>query len=257
MREVTIYWRRARLVNSNVSEVIQVCSFIEFLGYIERTASKVTIVCRVIFNEGYQPEDMDSISFLSVEDILLEPVGDEKEWLLLIRLSHPITNLNARTGRTHAVPGSRLDNEGLHYVLRGSPLSLKILVAGARMMFKPDRISARNLVPKEAMKTGILTPQQLRIAKQAFDDGWYDIPKGTTMTDLAKVLDMARSTVSEHLARIESALMYDIFGSFSAPIMTAEQEAMLRESVFGGREPADEIQVELDRILAISSSDDE
>jgi hypothetical protein len=76
------------------------------------------------------------------------------------------------------------------------------------------------------------------------------------MSNLALELKIARSTLSEHLGRIETALMHDLFDSFSTSILTEEQEALLNEQAFGGREESDEIQVELDRVFAIELVDD-
>ena len=245
------------MVDSDTAKMAEVCEFAEFLGYIERRPNNVRIIMRATFNEGYAIKDLNKIPFIQCEEVMREPFGKEREWILLVRLSHKLTNLNARTGRTHTVPGSRLDSEGIHYTIRGSPLSLKLVVGGARMLLKPDRISARAISPKKVAQSGIFTPQQLRIAKHAFDKGWYNVPKDIPMTELAEGLDMARSSVSEHLARIESALMHDIFGSFSASILTEEQEAMLREQAFGGRQESDEMQVEMDRVFAIEVEDEQ
>ncbi len=256
MREVTLFWKRARLVKSDVGIMCEVCAFAEFIGYIERRVNNVRIILRVIFNEGFGIDDLNNISYIQCEEIMLKPQGNENEWILLVKLSHKLTNLNARTGRTHTIPGSRLDQEGIHYSISGSPLSLKLVVGGAKMLFKPDRVSARGLSAKKVANSGILSPQQIRIAKAAFDRGWYNVPREITMSNLALELKIARSTLSEHLGRIETALMHDLFDSFSTSILTEEQEALLNEQAFGGREESDEIQVELDRVFAIELVDD-
>lgn len=246
-----MFWSRARLVNSDIARMCEICSYAEFLGYIERRVKSVRIILRTIFNEGFGIDDLNELPFIQCEEIMLEPIGDEKEWILLVQLSHKLTRLNARTGHTHTLPGSRLDIEGIHYTIRGSPLSLKLVVGGARILFKPDRISARGLPLKKVARSGILSPQQLSIAKAAFDKGWYNVPRGISMSKLAIYLEMARSTLSEHLGRIETSLMHDLFGSFSTSILTEEQEAMLREHAFGGLDGSDEMQVELDRVFAV------
>ena len=60
----------------------------------------------------------------------------------------------------------------------------------------------------------MLNPKQLKLAKFAYDRGYFDIPKRTRISDLATEIGLARATISEHLARIESILMDDMFSSF-------------------------------------------
>jgi hypothetical protein len=52
------------------------------------------------------------------------------------------------------------------------------------------------------------------LAKFAYDRGFFDIPKRTRISDLASEIGLARATISEHLARIESILMDDMFSSY-------------------------------------------
>ena len=52
------------------------------------------------------------------------------------------------------------------------------------------------------------------MAKFAYDRGFFDIPKRTRISDLASEIGLARATISEHLARIESILMDDMFSSY-------------------------------------------
>ena len=59
-----------------------------------------------------------------------------------------------------------------------------------------------------------LSTKQLKLAKFAYDRGYFDIPKRTRISDLASEIGLARATISEHLARIESILMDDMFSSY-------------------------------------------
>ena len=84
----------------------------------------------------------------------------------------------------------------------------------ARLISQPDRISARSLDFNSTINQSALSTKQLKIAKFAYDRGFFDIPKRTRISDLASEIGLARATISEHLARIESILMDDIFSSF-------------------------------------------
>ena len=52
--------------------------------------------------------------------------------------------------------------------------------------------------------------QQYRVIKVAFDSGWYDVPKGISIRDLADKRELSKSTVAEQLVRAEN----NIVGSF-------------------------------------------
>ena len=54
----------------------------------------------------------------------------------------------------------------------------------------------------------------MKLAKYAYDRGYFDVPKRVRISDLATEIGLARATISEHLAKIESILMDDMFSSF-------------------------------------------
>ena len=132
----------------------------------------------------------------------------------MVRVNHSLSNLNVRTNGTSTVAGSRLDGEGITYIIQGPPIKLRIVSAFARLILKPDRISARSLDFEAGAKNKILSTKQLKLAKFAYDRGYFEVPKRTRISELAQEVGLARATISEHLARIESILMDDMFSSF-------------------------------------------
>jgi hypothetical protein len=52
--------------------------------------------------------------------------------------------------------------------------------------------------------------QQYRVIKVAHASGWYNVPKGISIRDLATKLELSKSTVAEQLVRAEN----NIVGSF-------------------------------------------
>ena len=80
--------------------------------------------------------------FLELIDIHHTPESSDESYVINIKITHPLSNLNARTGGTTAVPGCRLDGEGLTYVIQGGNVRLRLVAAMARVISKPDRISA-------------------------------------------------------------------------------------------------------------------
>ncbi|SFT01273.1 Predicted DNA binding protein, contains HTH domain [Halostagnicola kamekurae] len=57
-----------------------------------------------------------------------------------------------------------------------------------------------------------LTDEQLAVLETAYDNGYFDIPRETSATDLAAELDIAQSTVSERLRTAERTLLELIYG---------------------------------------------
>ncbi|HVL48346.1 MAG TPA: helix-turn-helix domain-containing protein [Candidatus Thermoplasmatota archaeon] len=59
-----------------------------------------------------------------------------------------------------------------------------------------------------------LTDAQRRVLKAAIADGYYDFPRRTSPTDLAKRLGLAKSTVLEHLQKAEAKVILGQEGRF-------------------------------------------
>ena len=69
------------------------------------------------------------------------------------------------------------------------------------------------------------------MAKYAYDQGYYDIPKRVRITDLSGGVGLARTTVSEHLNRIEAIIMDDMFSSFDRQYLKPEEMKKIVESI--------------------------
>jgi len=150
---------------------------------------------------------------------------------VICRVIHPLPILNARTNGTYAVAGSKLDEEGLTYILQGSSIKLRLLSGVLRLMAKPDRTSARTLKLTPQNHDSVLTEKQLKLAKFAYDRGYYDLPKRIKTTELAEQLGLARATISEHLTKIEGILMDDMFSSMTDVRLSAEQARAIVETM--------------------------
>lgn len=215
MREVTFFWKRAsagKLVNGPLTEVFQ---SIHFISYARRIPKDIRCIFKVRFQVGKGPKDMEYLETLDLLEVLMEPETDLDSTIILARLNHPAANLSARSNGTSAVPGACfLDGEGITYTIQGPPLKLRLFSGFLRMFAKPDRTSAR-MVKFVNEDNGALSQKQVKLAKFAYDRGYFDTPKRIRIAELAQELGLARATISEHMARIESAIMDDMFSSFS------------------------------------------
>ena len=161
MREVTLFWKRHRLRQVSVGPALDIVRTGVFLGYVERNPKMVRGMIRVECQPGTEPHDLDQLDEVDVEEILSEPTALDDSWIIIIRQRHPLALLSARVGKATIRPGSRLDAEGLHYIVRGSPISIRIIVNGARMMLRPDRISASGVSPEDLSGNRLLSERQM------------------------------------------------------------------------------------------------
>jgi hypothetical protein len=231
MREITLFWKRVRLIETDIAPLLDIVNSAVFLAYIKRTPKDIRMLMKTNFKPGKNPEDLNSLYFFELLDIHHSPEDGDDSYVLNVRLNHPLSNFNARTGGTTAAPGCRLDGEGLTYILQGGNIRLRLVAAMARLMAKPDRISARKLDFSTANASGPLSAKQLKLAKYAYDCGWYDFNKRVRISDMAEDLNLARATLAEHLSRIESIVMDDMMGSFSNIKIHPDEYSMFKEMV--------------------------
>ena len=231
MREVTFFWRTDRLGAVGIDSVLKIAKRIEFLSYIKRVPKDIRCLFKFHLHEGKSIDDLRTIDSLEVLEILQESDNPDEGHLLICRVIHPLPTLNARTNGTYAIAGSKLDGEGLTYILQGSSIKLRLLSGVLRLMAKPDRISARTLKLTPQNHESVLTEKQLKLAKFAYDRGYYDLPKRIKITELAEQLGLARATISEHLTKIEGILMDDMFSSMTDVRLTAEQAQSIVETM--------------------------
>ncbi len=54
----------------------------------------------------------------------------------------------------------------------------------------------------------LLSPQQKKIFNYAFKTGYYEIPKKTTIAEIAKVMNLTHATTGEHLLKAENKIIH-------------------------------------------------
>lgn len=231
MREVAFFWKYDRLDAIGISSVSNIARRIEFLSYIKRVPKDIRCLFKIHLHENMTLDDLERIESLDVLEVVQTSENPEEGNLVICRVIHPLPILNARTNGTYAVAGSKLDEEGLTYILQGSSIKLRLLSGVLRLMAKPDRTSARTLKLTPQNHDSVLTEKQLKLAKFAYDRGYYDLPKRIKITELAEQLGLARATISEHLTKIEGILMDDMFSSMTDVRLSAEQARAIVETM--------------------------
>ena len=75
------------------------------------------------------------------------------------------------------------------------------------LSFKQQSIPHR-LISTRSITTRLLTPRQRQVFDIAIREGFYDTPRRITLTELADLLGVAKSTLSVQLQRIESTIIH-------------------------------------------------
>ena len=70
-----------------------------------------------------------------------------------------------------------------------------------------DEIPHR-LLSTRSTSTRLLTPRQREVFEVASREGYWDVPRRINLTELAGLLNVAKSTLSNQLQRIESAVFH-------------------------------------------------
>ena len=244
MREVTFFWRADRLGAIGIDSVLEIARRIEFLSYIKRVPKDIRCLFKIHLQEGKTLDDLNTIDSLEVLEVVQESENPDEGDLVICRVIHPLPSLNARTNGTYGVAGSKLDEEGATYILQGSSIKLRLLSGVLRLMAKPDRTSARTLKLTPQNHESVLTEKQLKLAKFAYDRGYYDLPKRIKITELAEQLGLARATISEHLTKIEGILMDDLFSSMTDVRLTPEQARIIVETMEADMDQTESYQTE-------------
>ncbi len=66
------------------------------------------------------------------------------------------------------------------------------------------------MITKTEFAPALLSPQQKRVFQLAFDQGYYETPRRTTMANLAKTLRLSTATVGEHLSKAENKMIVSV-----------------------------------------------
>lgn len=67
-------------------------------------------------------------------------------------------------------------------------------------------------INQEKQTAQLLTDRQESLLETAVEEGYYDTPRGCTLTELADAVDIAKSTASETLHRAESQIIKEYVG---------------------------------------------
>ena len=194
MREVHLSWNTQSIKNSDFGLIIEVVSDFEVIAHLDVTAVGVRQLVRVKLNEGMNVKDLDTIPFLEVDGPLRpHPLPQEGgEGIIVVWNRHPISVAAINFDSLHVIPPYTIGKEGAQ---------------AARLLLPPDSVRVVDIENVEREMLSVLTPKQLEATVIATNAGYYENPRLITMRELSELSGIPRSTLQEHLAKAEAAMM--------------------------------------------------
>lgn len=144
--------------------------------------------------------------FEDAPEVLSCEVVYRDERLVLLRFTSPVTELY------DALLGS--DNVSVYpTILRNGWFSVTLTASQDRLSNYADALAAADVpyrvssVVQSYESSALLTERQWEVVTEAVERGYYDSPRGCTLTELAATVGVHKSAVSRLLHRAESRVM--------------------------------------------------
>lgn len=209
MREVQLKWNPSSVDISDISEITLVTSLFEVVAHLEVTKEGVRQLVKIKFKPGQGPDNLNQIAYLEVEGPLNPyPMPNQGgEGYVVVWNRHPLSVAAINFDSLHVIPPYVIDGNGVQITIRGLPEGVSGFLKAARSIFPPDNVKVVDVEEIEDSVLKILTPKQLEIAVIAVQSGYYQNPRKISKKELSELSNIPRSTLQEHLAKAEAALM--------------------------------------------------
>lgn len=125
--------------------------------------------------------------------------------LMVVRIDTPLIRDAFESGEITLTAGTNFTRNGLIIQLNGSPAKISEFVKSIREQVAIRRISTNVIKPQ--VSNSDLDEIEKKVLLTAYSNGYYQSPKKTSMRQLANLLDMSKSSVSNHLSSAESRLI--------------------------------------------------
>ncbi|MEC7743731.1 MAG: helix-turn-helix domain-containing protein [Candidatus Thermoplasmatota archaeon] len=207
MRRVSLRWNISSLRGSkDVSRILEIVDSVEVLGHLAVREDGVVQLAEIRLREGKELEEISSIEWLEVIEI-----HEEDDGVIVVSLlcTHPFAKSAIELSNIHVQPPYGIDSErGMEMRMSGLSGSIRRFVSLLRMVMPPDKISVHSIRENETNGwTSDLTERQREVISLAIKMGYYDPNSNVKLKDIADELDMARSTLGEHIKRAEYEIM--------------------------------------------------
>lgn len=209
MREVQLKWSSQTVDKSDIGLITQVAKMYEVVAHLEITKEGVRQLVKIQFKQDKGPDDLGKIPFLQVDGPMrphpLPEMGGDG--YIVVWNNHPLSVAAINFDSLHVIPPYVIGEDGVQITIRGLPEGVSGFLKAARIMLPPDSVNVVDIAEIEDSILRVLTPKQLEIAVLAVRSGYYETPRGISKKDLSDLSGIPRSTLQEHLAKAEAALV--------------------------------------------------
>ena len=207
MRKVLLKWKITSLRGSEeIARIIEMTERIEVLGHLSLGEHGVTQLVEVKMRDGHE---LHELSQLDSFEVLEKHEENEDGILASILCTHPLAKTAIELSNIHVYPPYGIDSKrGLELRMSGLSDSIRRFVGLIRAVMPPDSISVQTI--KSGNNNGwsdFLTPKQKEVLTLAVQRGYYEDGSKVTLKHLADEIGIARSTLGEHLKRVEVEVM--------------------------------------------------
>ena len=206
MRKVLLRWRVASLDGlKEIGRMLEIVERIEVLGHLSLSDEGVTQLVEVKLREGH---DLYEISKLDNFKIIKKHEEDEDGILASMLCTHPLAKTAVELSNIFVLPPYGIDSKrGMELRVSGLSDSIRRLLGLIRVVMPPDNISIQTFKSGDVDEYDFLTDKQKEVLVLAVQRGYYDEGSGVTLKQLAEEMGIARSTIGEHIKRVEVEVM--------------------------------------------------
>ena len=177
--------------------------FRSMLGIVD---GNLRIMVECITIDGNCPSKGTYVDGIQIVQILEEWQSDIlTHHLVVLEFSSDYIGHYFHGGDLAILAGSNFTANGLVLQIAGRHESMVRFLSDIRRKISVDRVtsakSSEGLVQKGP------TLQQHRVVRLAHESGWYEVPKRTSIRDLADKLGLSKSTVAEQLVKAEGEIV--------------------------------------------------
>jgi hypothetical protein len=182
---------------------------IEFKGLI-RTSPTVDFLVETISMALPRPQSGFTIGPVEVIEVIDEWVnGDLNHRIVYCSMKQNELTSNFATGKIIPTFGSNLSPNGLVLQMVGESHELSEFYAKTKQLV-PLKVVSTTL-SKIAAASPILIPIEEEVLTRAYNSGFYNSPKTTSLRELSNSLGISKSSVANHLRGAENRLIEQYF----------------------------------------------
>jgi hypothetical protein len=205
VQEVKLFWNEASIANSDFAELLKFCQSFEVVAHLDVRPDGVRQLARCQMHEGMTVEQLNDVSFLTFEGLL--PNRDDGPDPIVVMNRHPLVSAAVIFDDIAVYPPYSISANGISVTVRGVPSGISDFLALTNDLLPPDKVSVTTHDEPKDEARNLLGERQLEVIQKAVAHGYYDEPRKISMRDLSIELNIARSTLGEHLHKAEATLI--------------------------------------------------